>query len=61
MPYLETGAAVSVISALQFKAVVLGLGAREIPPGRWTGLGVWLNFLLAAIALAIAVYFVAGA
>ena len=52
------GAAVAVLSALQFRGVVRGLGEKEVPRGYWTQLGVWLNFLLAAVALALAVHFV---
>lgn len=55
---LMLGAAVAVVSALQFRAVVRGLGEKEIPRGYWTSLGVWLNFLLALVALALAVHFV---
>ena len=52
------GASVAVISALQFRSVVRGLGEKEIPRGYWTQLGVWLNYLLAAVALALATHFV---
>lgn len=55
---LMMGAAVAVTSALQFRAVLRGLGAQEIPRGYWTQPGVWLNFLLAAVALALAGHFV---
>ncbi len=55
---LLIGAAVAVISALQFRTVVRGMGGKEIPHGYWTGLGVWLNFLLALVALVLAVHFV---
>jgi len=55
---LLIGAAVAVMSALQFRSVLRGLGEREIPQGYWTHLGVWLNFLLAAVALALAMHFV---
>lgn len=55
---LLIGAGVAVISALQFRAVVRGLGAMEIPRGYWTNLGVWLNFVLALVALALAVHFI---
>jgi hypothetical protein len=34
---------------------------KEIPRGYWTHLGVWLNFVLAFFALALAVHFVTGA
>jgi len=55
---LVIGAGVSVVSALQFRTVLSGLGEKEIPRGYWTSLGGWLNFLLAVVALALAVHFV---
>ena len=55
---LLIGAVTAVTSALQFRSVVLGLGEKEIPRGYWTGMGVWLNFLLALVALALAIHFV---
>ncbi len=55
---LLIGAAVSVTSALQYRTVLRGLGAGEIPRGYWTSLGVWLNFMLALVALALAIHFV---
>lgn len=55
---LLTGATVAIVSALQFRTVLRGLGEKEIPRGYWTSLGVWLNFLLAAVALALATHFV---
>jgi putative membrane protein len=55
---LVIGAAVSIVSALQFRSVVRGLGEKEIPRGYWLNLGVWLNFALAVVALALAVHFV---
>jgi putative membrane protein len=55
---LLIGAGVAVISALQFRAVLRGLGEREIPRGYWTSLGVWLNFVLALVALVLAVHFI---
>ena len=58
---LNLGAGVAVISALQLRAVVRGLGEKEIPRNDWTQLGVWLNFILALVGLALAIHFVAGA
>ena len=55
---LLMGAGVSIISALQFRTVLRSLGEEEIPRGYWTSIGVWLNFLLAFVALALAVHFV---
>ena len=58
---LMLGAGVAVASALQFRRVLRGLGEKEIPAGYWTTLGIWLNFILAAVALALTVYFVISA
>ncbi|HTT12403.1 MAG TPA: DUF202 domain-containing protein [Burkholderiaceae bacterium] len=55
---LVIGAAASIVSALQFRNVVRGLGEKEIPRGYWLNHGVWLNFALALVALALAVHFV---
>mgnify|MGYP000892704479 FL=1 len=55
---LLIGALVALTSALQFRTVVRGLGEKEIPRGYWTNMGVWLNFLLALVALALAIHFV---
>ena len=55
---LLMGAAVSIFSALQFHTVLRSLGEKEIPRGYWTSLGVWLNFSLALVALALAIHFV---
>jgi putative membrane protein len=58
---LLIGAGVAVVSALQFRTVVRGLGEKEIPRGYWTNFAVWLNFVLAVVALALAAHFVASA
>jgi putative membrane protein len=55
---LLIGAVMAVVSALQFRSVVRHLGEKEIPRGYWTQMGVWLNYILAAVALALAVHFV---
>ena len=57
---LLIGAAVAVMSAMQFRSVLRGLGKKEIPRGYWTHLGVWLNFVLAFVALALAIHFVSS-
>lgn len=57
---LLLGALMGVLSAIQFRQVVKGLGEKEIPRGYWTNMGVLLNFILAGIALTLAVYFVAS-
>ncbi len=54
---LFVSAAVSVTSSLQYRSVLRSLGPREIPPGYWAHVGVWLNFLLAFISIALAVHF----
>lgn len=58
---LTMGAGVAVVSALQFRTVLRGLGEKEFPRGYWTSLGVWLNFLLAVVGLALALHFVISA
>jgi len=58
---LLIGATAAVVSALQFRSVVRSLGEREIPRGYWINPGVWLNFTLALVALALAVHFVVSA
>ena len=52
----------AVLAALQFRRVVAALGEQEVPRGYWTNLGVWANFALAALALALAMagYFIGG-
>lgn len=55
---LLLSAFITTLSALQFRQVVRGLGPLEIPRGYWTHMGIFLNFLLAAIALLLAAYFV---
>ena len=57
---LASGAVAATVSALQFRRIELELGERTILKGYWTGLGVWLNFVLAAVAVALAAYFVVG-
>ena len=49
-----------VASAIQFRQVVRSLGEKEIPRRYWVNMGVVLNFLLAGIALLLALYFVAA-
>ena len=57
---LVLGAGVALISAQQFRTVLRGLGDEEIPRGYWTGLGIWLNVLLAVVALVLALHFVSS-
>ena len=56
--FLSMGATISVLAALQFRNVVRSLGEEEIPRGHWINLGVWANYILAGVSLAVAVYFV---
>jgi putative membrane protein len=58
---LLIGAGAAVVSALQFRSVVRSLGEREFPRGYWINPGVWMNFILALVALALAVHFVVSA
>jgi putative membrane protein len=58
---LVVAAVAAVTSALQYRAVLRGLGQREIPSGYWTQAGVWLNYLLAVAALALATHFLVTA
>ncbi|MCE2658888.1 MAG: DUF202 domain-containing protein [Rubrivivax sp.] len=58
--FLAMGALVAVLAAFQFRRVVAGLGEKEVPRGYWTNLGVCANFTLAGLALAMAMYFIAG-
>lgn len=57
---LLLGALMGVASAIQFRQVVRGLGEKEIPRVYWVNMGVVLNFILAGIALVLALYFVAS-
>lgn len=57
---LLLGALIGVVSAIQFRQVVRGLGEKEIPRGYWVNMGVVINFVLASIALVLALYFVAS-
>jgi putative membrane protein len=54
------GTAGAVSSAIQFRRVLRSLSPEEIPRGYWVGAGVWLNYLLAAAGLALAIHFVAS-
>lgn len=54
---IALGAATAVISAVQFRRVVRTLGAAEIPRGYWVAPSVWINYLLAAIGLVLAMHF----
>jgi putative membrane protein len=55
---LLLGAAVALVSARQFRQVAKNLDPVVVPPGYWTHVGVALNVVIAAIALAFALRFV---
>ena len=57
---LVMGGIAVIVSAVQFRNVIRELGHEEIPRGYWTSHGVWLNFALGLVALALAVHFVIG-
>ena len=54
---LLLGAAVALISARQFRQLVKNLEPDAVPPGYWTNVGVYLNGIIALIAVALAVHF----
>jgi putative membrane protein len=58
---LVLGAAVALISARQFRQVAKNLDPVVVPPGYWTRIGVWLNVIIAAIALILALHFIFAA
>ncbi|HEV7359055.1 MAG TPA: DUF202 domain-containing protein [Steroidobacteraceae bacterium] len=58
---LVLGAAVALISARQFRQVAKNLDPVVVPPGYWTQIGVWLNVIIAAIALILALHFIFAA
>lgn len=55
------GIAANVIAIIQFRKVVQGLGADEIPVGYWTDAGLWMSMALTVVALALVIYFVVTA
>ena len=58
---LVLGAVVALISARQFRQVAKNLDPTVVPPGYWTNVGVFLNVLIAIIALVFAWHFVFAA
>lgn len=55
---LVAGAVVALVSARQFRQVAKNLDPSVVPPGYWTGAGVWLNIGIAALAVVFAVHFI---
>ena len=58
---LLLGAAVALISARQFRQVAKNLDPIVVPPGYWTQIGVFLNVVIAVIALVLALHFLFAA
>lgn len=58
---LLLGAAANIVSIIQFRRVAKGFGEEEIPVGYWIDAGMWMNFVLAGVALALVIYFVLSA
>ncbi len=58
---LVLGALVALISARQFRQVAKNLDPTVVPPGYWTYIGVFLNVLIAIIALVFALHFLVAA
>jgi putative membrane protein len=58
--FILLGAMVSVISVIQYRAVLRTLKPVEIPAGYWVNTGVVTNLLLATIGLVLTIYFFHG-
>lgn len=56
LAFVLLGVALSLLSIVQYRRSVAGLRPVEIPPGYWVNLSVFLNFAIAALGLALAVY-----
>jgi inner membrane protein YidH len=57
---LALAAIVALASALQFRRIVRASAESTRLEGYWPGLGVWVNFVLAIVAVALAIHLVAG-
>ena len=58
--FIVLGSAVAIASSLQYLTVLRGLRPVEIPGGYRVNLGVWLNFAVAAIGIALTAYLLFG-
>jgi putative membrane protein len=54
---LLLGAVVAIVSARQYRQVIVNLDPVVIPPGYWTNVGVGLNVIIALIAMVFALRF----
>jgi putative membrane protein len=54
---LLLGAIVALISARQFRQIAKNLDPAVVPPGYWTGVGVYMNIVLALVAVLFALHF----
>lgn len=52
------GVMMLLASVRQYRALLLTLGAAEIPPGYWLNTGVVINLMLAIIGIVLAAYLV---
>ncbi len=58
---LLLGVAANLIGVVQFRRVLKGLGANEIPLGYWTDATTWMGLALTLVALLLIIYFVISA
>ncbi len=58
--FIVLGSAVAIVSSLQYLTVLKGLRPVEIPAGYRVNVGVWLNFAIAAIGIALTAYLLFG-
>ena len=58
--FVVLGAALSALSALQYRRAIASLRPVEIPPGYWVNLSVFMSAVVGLLGLALAAYLVAG-
>lgn len=58
--FIVLGAAVAVLSAIQYRHVLKTLKPVEIPEGYWVNLSTFTNLILAGFGVAISIYFFSG-
>jgi putative membrane protein len=59
--FIVIGAAVSIVSVLQYRTVLASLKPVEIPDGYRVNLGVYTNIAVAVLGIALTLYLVRGA
>ena len=59
--FIVMGAAVSMVSVLQYRDVLASLKPVEIPNGYRANLGVWTNIAVAMLGIVLTLYLVRGA